>query len=291
MVFLDEKILYLLLLLPIYFVRYKLDKKNIYLLISFIFMILALSRPAIISNNLKNSQHIEFVVALDISKSMLAQDLKPNRFEFAKEKIKELLSNLNGEKVVLLAFSNQSYMLSPSNNNYEIINFLIKNLEIENVNKNGTNFLSVFKNTNELLKHKTKKVILIFSDGGESEDFEDEIAFAKKNKISCFVYGIGTLQGSVIKEKDGLIKDEDGNIVISKLNENIEKLASKTDGKYQEFSLKDDDLKNFINLIRENFDSDLKSQFDENKMELFYFPLIFSIIFFILGRFNLKGIL
>ncbi len=291
MVFLDEKILYLLLLLPIYFIRYKLDKKNIYLLISFIFVILALSRPAIISNNLKNSQDIEFVVALDISKSMLAQDLKPNRFEFAKEKIKELLSNLNGEKVVLLAFSNQSYMISPSNNNYEIINFLIKNLEIENVNKNGTNFLSVLKNTNELLKHKTKKVILIFSDGGESENFEEEIAFAKQNKISCFVYGIGSFQGAVIKEKDGLIKDEDGNIVVSKLNENIEKLASKTDGKYQEFSLKDDDLKNFINLIRENFDSDLKSQFDENKRELFYFPLILSIIFFILGRFNLKGIL
>lgn len=286
MVFLDIEFLYLLLILPIYFIKYKFDKKNLWLFGSFVFVILALARPVFVENNPKKSEDIEFVIALDISKSMLAEDLRPNRFSFAKEKIKELLSNLNGEKVVLLAFSNQSYMLSPSNNNYEIMNFLIQNLEIENVNKNGTNFLSILKTSNEILKHRTKKVVLIFGDGGDNENFDEEIDFAKQNKIEVYTYAIGTLQGSILKGKDGLIKDLNGNIVISKLNKNIEKLALKTDGKYEEYSLKQGDLKDILNQIRENFDSDLKLQYDEDKKELFYIFLIFAILFFMLSRFD-----
>ena len=144
--FINIEFLYLLLFVLIHIYKYKIDRKVIFLISSFTCIVIALSQPVIISSNAKSKiLDIEFVVALDVSKSMLSQDVKPNRFDFAKEKIVQLLKNLQGEKIALLGFSNQSYIIIPSSNNYEIISFLTKNINLKNINKDGTNFLSILK--------------------------------------------------------------------------------------------------------------------------------------------------
>ncbi len=287
--FINIEFLYLLLFVLIYIYRYKMDRKAIFLISSFICIVIALSRPVIISSNAKSKiLDIEFVIALDVSKSMLSQDVKPNRFDFAKEKIAQLLKNLQGEKIALLGFSNQTYMIIPSSNNYEIISFLTKNIDLKNINKDGTNFLSILKASNEILKHRKNKVILLISDGGDEDNFTDEVNYANKNNISVYSYLIASKQGSVIKYKEELVKNKNQDIVISKLNQNINILSSKTDGLSQEYSLKNNDFKIIIDSIRKKFDSSIEVS-SENKIELFYIFIIFSFLFFMLSRFEIKG--
>lgn len=289
MSFFNIEFLYLLLLIPIYIFKYKIDKNTIFYLLSFSFLILALARPIYFSKqNSINSLDIEFVVALDLSKSMQAQDIKPNRFEFAKQKIQQLVKHLSGEKISLLGFSNQSFMIIPSTNNYEIIKFLSSNINIENININGTNFLSVLKATNEILNHRVKKALLILSDGADFENFDEEIRFAKQNNISVYIYSIASKNGSPIEHKNELVKDKNGNIVISKANENIKKLSIATAAIYQEYSLKNDDLEDILSHIKKSFDTRLNIDDLENKKEFFYVFLVFSIIFLIFARFNIK---
>ncbi|CAM3893082.1 VWA domain-containing protein [Arcobacter cloacae] len=291
MSFYNIEFLYLLILVPIYIYKYRVDKKTIFLLLSFIFIVISISRPIVISKNSNpNSLDVEFVLALDISKSMFAKDIKPNRFEFAKQKIQNLLTNLDSEKLSLLAFSNQSYMIIPSTNNYEVVKTLTNNINIKNINQNGTNFLSILKATNEVLNHRTKKALVILTDGSDNESFEEEISFAKEKNISVYIYDISTKQGSVIEFNDELIKDDKGNIVISKSNEYIEKFAKSTSGIYQNYSLNKNDFKTILNDIKTNFDNKLNLDDIENKKELFYFTLIFAFLFFMFGRFNFRGL-
>lgn len=287
--FINIEFLYLLLFVLIYIYRYKMNRKAIFLMSSFICIVIALSRPVIISSNAKSKiLDIEFVIALDVSKSMLSQDVKPNRFDFAKEKIAQLLKNLQGEKIALLGFSNQAYMIIPSSNNYEIISFLTKNIDLKNINKDGTNFLSILKASNEVLKHRKNKVILLISDGGDADNFTDEVNYAKKNNISVYSYLIASKQGSVIKYNEELVKDKNQDIVISKLNQNINRLSNETGGLSQEYSLNNNDFEVIIKSIRKKFDSSLKIS-SENKIELFYVFIILSFLFFMLSRFEIKG--
>jgi Ca-activated chloride channel family protein len=289
--FYNIEFLYLLILIPIYIYKYKIDKKIIFMLLSFSFIVISISRPILFSKIVNpNSLDVEFVLALDISKSMFAKDIKPNRFEFAKEKIQHLLKNLNGEKLSLLAFSNQSYMIIPSTNNYEIVKTLTNNINIKNINQNGTNFISILKATNEVLNHRRKKALVILTDGGENESFNEEISFANNHNISVYIYDISTKEGSVIEFNNELIKDKNQNIVITRSNKNIENFASSTSGIYLNYSLNNDDFKTILNDIKTDFDNKLNLDDIENKKELFHFSLIFALLFFMLGRFNFRGL-
>ncbi len=178
----------------------------------------------------------------------------------------------------------------PSTNNYEIVKTLTKNINIKNINQNGTNFISILKATNEVLNHRRKKALVILTDGGENESFEEEISFANNHNISVYIYNISTKEGSAIEFNNELIKDKNKNIVISKSNKNIEDFASSSSGIYQNYSLKDNDFKTILNDIKTNFDNKLNLDDIENKKKLYYVPLIFALLFFMLGRFNFRGL-
>ena len=287
MTFLNYEFFLILLIIPLYFLKFRATKDVIFLFVSFILVVIALARPIVYSSLIsKDKLNIEFVLAIDFSKSMLADDIKPNRFEFAKQKIETLVSKLSTEKISLLGFSNQSFMVIPSSNNYDVFSYLNKNLFIENVNKNGTNFMKILEASNEILNHKTKKFLVLFTDGGDQKDFTKEIAYAKQNNIVISVYNIATLKGSAIRYEKELLKDLDGNIVVSKLNKSIEKLAFATSGIYSEYSLIQDDLDEVLENIRQNAIKDLKDESFENKNEIFYIPLLFAFLFFMLARFD-----
>lgn len=287
MSFLNYEFFILLLIIPLYLVKFKITKDMVFLLLCYFFIVVSLSRPILYSNLIsKDKLNIEFVAAIDFSKSMLADDIKPSRFEFAKQKVQSLVEKLKTEKLALLGFSNQSYMIVPSTNNYEVFSYLNKNLSIENINKNGTDFLKILNATNEILNHKERKFLILFTDAGEQKDFSKEISFAKQNEMVVSVYNIASLKGSAIRYKDELVKDEKGNIVVSKLNKNIENLALKTGGVYAEYSLIKDDLDKVLNNIKNKAVKDLKDESFENKNEIFYIPLILAFLFFMLARFD-----
>lgn len=289
MSFIFSELFFLLLLAPFYLLFFKAGKKEIYLLLSFTFIVTALSRPVYHKSDKNSNDNIEYIIALDISKSMLAKDIPPNRFEFAKKKVQELLEGASKEKITLLAYSNQSYLISPYTNNYETLKFFTQNLHLKDISQNGTDLLKLLKTSDRFFNPETKKILLLFSDGGEKKDLSREIKFAKKHKISIYLYNTATSKGSAIEYKKHLVKDKNGRIVISKKNEAVKELAIETNGIYQDYSLRNNDLERITGTIRKEFDKEQLLKSSEKKIELFYIFIILGFVFFLLARFDIKG--
>ncbi len=282
-----------LLLLSLLFILNKDIKKrsSIYLMISFIFISISIYRPTIDGEIVNTSQkNLKVMVAFDISKSMMATDIYPTRLEFAQNKFYHLLKSFKNEKIGILGFSNQSYIISPITNDYKILKFLVQRLSLDTINKKGSNIFEAIKSTNKLLESKEKKALIIFTDGTEQKEFKKEIEYANQNKISLFIYNIGTQKGGVLYDKRIILKDKDGNIVITKLNKNIESLATQTDGSYLKYSLKSDVTKEFVIKIQNEFNSKKTSNNQiKNDKELFFIPLILAFIFFLLTTVKFKN--
>jgi Ca-activated chloride channel family protein len=196
------------------------------LIASFVFIIIALARPIIENKPIKVPQsNISVVVAFDISKSMSCEDVYPSRLSFAKNKFDDLLKNLKDVKVGALGFSSRAFLIAPITNDYATLKYLIKNIDLNLVSVKGSAVMEALISTNNLLNNEGKKAIIVFTDGTDSKEFSKEIEYAKNNKIKVFVYAIATKKGGVIKIKDGIQKDKNGNIVVTRLNSNIKELA------------------------------------------------------------------
>jgi Ca-activated chloride channel family protein len=268
-------------------------KLNLVLFVlSFIFLVIALSRP-IIENKpiVVSGNSVSLVVAFDISKSMLATDVYPNRFLFAKNKFYQLLSNLKDEKIGAIAFSSKAFLIAPLTSDYGTVKYLVNNLSLESISVHGSLVKEALQSTAKLLDENKDKSLLIFTDGCDSDNFADEIAFAKNNTMKIFIYAIGTKKGSAIDNNGDVLKDEKGDIVITKLGENIKQLAFETGGAYLEYSPQDKDIENLLEAIREKSEAKKTSDviINDNE-ELFDIPLTLGLLFFMvaIGGFRSK---
>jgi Ca-activated chloride channel family protein len=255
------------------------------LLASFVFLILALARPVIENKPITVPKtNLDIVVAFDISKSMLCDDVYPNRLQFAKNKFNNLIENLKDENVGALGFSARAFLVAPITNDYATLKYLINNLDTNFVSTKGSSTMEALESTKKLLKHSKEKALIIFSDGTDSEEFSKEIAYAKEHKIKVFVYAIATSKGGVIKEKDSVLKDKNGNIVITRLNDSIKELALATDGAYLEHSTSKNDIALFLDAINAKFHKENEADIIINdNEELFYIPLSIALVLFILA--------
>ncbi len=266
--------------------------RNVLLIASMFFMIIALARPYIDKGEIKvKSSFINVVVGIDISNSMFVNDVYPSRFELAKKKFYEFLKDMKNARVGVVGFSSQSFLVAPLSEDYHSLDFLVKNLSTASMSLRGTDFMSALEAANDLYQTNDKKAFLIFTDGGDQKDFSKEIAYAKKHNIVVFVYAIGTDKGGVIKTKNGPLKDKNGNIVVVKINENIKKLALKTGGAYMRSTLSSKDIAMLSDAIKSRF----KAKGSEintikEKLELFYYPLALAILLFFMANFSLRGI-
>lgn len=260
--------------------------RNITLFLSLIFMIIALARP--VTNEKINDVKSELnavVIAIDVSKSMNAIDIYPNRLEFAKTKLLNIIETSKSEAIGVILFAKSAFLLSAVTQDFTSLKLLINNLNTGINFDNGTNIFSTLETTQKLLKDYKSKNLILLTDGADNTDFKNEIEFANKNNINIYTLALGTTQGSVIKQEDGnYLTDSKGNIVNVKLNENIKELSLKTNGGYINFSLNNDD----INLILNDINSKSKKEiFDDKKYktytELFYYPLAIGIFLLLLA--------
>jgi Ca-activated chloride channel family protein len=258
-------------------------KRNfILMIISFVFLIIALARPVISNKPITISENsISLVVAFDISKSMSSEDVYPNRLAFAKNKFVSLLSNFKDEKIGAIGFSSRSFLIAPITNDYLSLKYLVKNINSTYISATGSDVYEALQSTNNLLKNNKQKALIVFTDGTDETDFTKSIEFANQNHIKVFVYAIATQKGGIIKTKDGIQKDHNGNIVVTRLNNSIKELAFGTNGAYLEYSNSTNDIKEFVDMIKERFKED-KKQKDitiNTNQELFLYPLAFSLFF------------
>jgi len=248
-----------------------------------ILMIITLSNPVIDDGEVEiKAKSSDIMIALDISDSMLAQDVYPNRLKFAKQKALNILKTTMDERIGVIAFAQNSYLVSPLSFDHDAVKFLLSQLTTESITEKGTDFMSLLQvvaNTS-----KNKKHLLIISDGGDKSDFSDEIEYAKENNIMVFILGIGTKQGSPIKLKNGEFIKQNGNIIVSKLNENISDLATHSGGVYIQSLKSDTDIKTMIREIKSKTKSkELKSEKVKKYTPLFYYPLGLALIILLIA--------
>ena len=241
---------FILLSLPVLlFLRKSSKKVNFYLLmLSSIFIIIAIARPILPQTAQKLSRFsTDIVLAIDLSYSMNAKDENPTRFDEAKRRIKELLKQLPNDRFAVIGFTSQALILSPLSADHELLLHLFNNLERDQIITRSTNILSVLKLTTKLSRQLPRQ-LLIFTDGGDKKSWKKEIEFANENSIKVHISTLGTKKGSMLFEDGTSIKDKSGNIIISRLNRSIEKLASSSSGEYSE----DEDITSLADALSNN---------------------------------------
>jgi Ca-activated chloride channel family protein len=256
------------------------------LLLSMLLILIALSKPTLEAGEIKVSKQLsDIVIAIDMSKSMLANDIYPNRFEFAKNKLLTSLDNIENTRLAILGFANQAFLISPLTDDLNSLRFLIKNLRLDSVSLTGTSIANILNSANELFDNSTNKQLLLLTDGGDSNNFENEIDYAIDNNIQVFVFDISSERGSSIQTEKGSLKDAHGNLVIVKENLKIKNLAKETHGDYLKYSLNKDVLSVFINHFKQRSSS--KNTSIIQKRQLFYYPLSLALILLFFAFFSL----
>ncbi|MGE0173474.1 MAG: VWA domain-containing protein [Oligoflexales bacterium] len=196
----------------------------------------------------------DIVVALDVSSSMLATDVNPNRLERAKREIKDLLNLLRGDRVALVVFAGTAFVQCPLTSDYSIINLFLDNLTDKTLSESGTSLADALQVATKSLtsgadRSTSAKSVILLTDGeAHKEDLDGPINDVVKNGIKVFAIGLGTTDGAPIPEEHGGFKrDKDGNIVISKLDaKTLTGVAIQTGGIFVESSASDSDLEKIL---------------------------------------------
>ena len=230
-------------------------------------------------------------ILMDTSRSMLTKDIYPNRIERAKTIAKNIILNLKGDKVGIIPFSDSAYIQMPLTDDYKIAENFINVIDTNLLSGGGTNIFEGLSIANKSFEETEteNKIVLVISDGGDSDD--KTLDFIKKNNIKVYSVGVGTEKGSVIpdNQKSGFIKDEKGNIVVSSLNSKfLKEMSEISNGKYFEVNNLSDNTKEFI-FDMETLD---KSKIKDEKISIYekYFQWFLGIgLLFILIGYFLKG--
>lgn len=263
-------------------------RNALFFLVGF-FMIIALAEPVIEEGSVEvSTKGSDIMVALDISDSMLAADIYPNRLEAAKQKVLSLLGDVQNERIGIVAFAKNSYLVSPLSSDKGVVSFLLQHLDTSSVTEKGTDFLSVLEIVGKMQDTQGKKYLLILSDGGDRDDFSQEIESAKKHDITVFILAVATKKGSPVKLQDGSFIKEKGEIIVSRLNEQIIPLATKTGGVYIEARNSAEDIKTMLGEIRAMSDKKERSSKKVQKNRpLFYYPLSAALLLLLVAMSSL----
>tara|TARA_B100000427_G_scaffold238209_1_gene201146 strand:+ start:16400 stop:17428 length:1029 start_codon:yes stop_codon:yes gene_type:complete len=223
--------------------------KRVMLIIGFIFIIIALLRPqyGVIFEQVERKGH-DIFIAIDLSQSMLAQDIKPSRLTHAKREVLGLIDDLKGDRIGLIAFSGDAVVQCPLTSDYSAVKMYLDFIEPNLMPVPGTDIASAIKKARlsfERLSKSNKPILILISDGESFENDPIESAkVAAKKGISIYTIGIGTPKGEPIPQFDnngklsGYKKDKNGEIVLSQLDDQtLKEIASVSNARYFNSSL------------------------------------------------------
>lgn len=231
----------------------------------------------------------DLFVALDISRSMLAQDVNPSRLEFAKQKITSLVNALPSERIGLILFSGSSFVQCPLTRDRSAFFMYLNQIDVDTIASGSTALdqalgqaLNAFKQSGS----QKNKLLVIFTDG---EDFSSNLASykqqAQEQGLTIFTIGIGTEQGAPIPlldqfgKQSGHLKDRNGSVVITKLNEEIlQNLASDLGGIYLHPTTNNNDLKQLVHLVQKREKETIEERTMAQREEQYPWFLLISFI-------------
>jgi len=216
--------------------------KFVLVLLAAVLVIIAMIDPRV-GSKLGTAKHkgADIIIALDVSKSMLSEDVKPNRLIRAKQSLAKYTEKLEGYKVGVVVFAGKAYPKLPLTPDMAAVKNMLETSEVDQIPAQGTAVgEAIFRSISSLASSKSKdKAIIIVSDGENHEDDAIEAAkLASENNIRIFSLGVGTPQGAPIPVyqngvRQDFKRDKSGNTIITKLQEELlERVAIEADGMY-----------------------------------------------------------
>lgn len=193
-----------------------------------------------------NRNGIDVMIAIDVSKSMLAQDIKPNRLERAKQALGKLIDRLSNDRVGIVVFAGRAYLQMPLTSDHGAAKMYLSSASTDIVPTQGTVISDALKMcySSFISKEKKYKAIVLISDGEDHDEGAIKMAGQMADEgIVINTVGIGSPQGAtIIDELTNQVKqDVNGNTVVTKLNEEtLKKIAEKGNGRYQLFTNTDE---------------------------------------------------
>jgi Ca-activated chloride channel family protein len=180
---------------------------------------------------------IDLVVAIDTSKSMLATDVAPNRIERAKLAVQDLLAEMAGDRVGLVAFAGSAFVQCPLTLDRNAVRESLQAVEVGLIPRGGTNLTAALESALSAFEgHQGRHQALVLITDGEDHEgkIDDVIKQASERGVKIFTVGIGTAEGELIPaEGGGFLKDRKGQVVKSRLGEEtLKKIALDTGGVY-----------------------------------------------------------
>jgi Ca-activated chloride channel family protein len=254
-------------------------------------LILALARPRWGAQvEIVERQGVEIMVALDVSKSMLAEDLRPNRLARAKLEISELMDRLEGNELGLAVFAGAAYVQFPLTSDFSTARFFLEAARPEMISRTSTNLASAIEvamsGFNE--ERASQQVIILLTDG-EANEYSSEVLpmveQAAEAGIIIHTIGFGSPEGEPIPEYDdlgnltGYKQGRDGETVLSRLDETtLQEIANITNGRYFRASADGREVGYLVETINELQTSQLESRFETRGIERFQWFLLAAVV-------------
>lgn len=261
--------------------------------LAFFFFVLGIARPQM---GAKLKEHetkgAEIMICLDVSNSMLAEDYSPSRLDRAKLAISRVVDKLQGDRIGLIIFAGSSFVQLPITTDYISAKMFLGNINTGSVPVQGTAIGDAILTAAKSFSAQSEKsrAIIVITDGENHED--DAVEAAKQAAelgIKVYTVGVGSQQGQPIPIDGELLKDKDGNIVVSRLDEGtLKQIAAAGGGAYvhagnEEFGLNPivDDIKK---MEAERFNSVIFEDFDEQYMYFFAAALVLLVLEMLVGE-------
>jgi Ca-activated chloride channel homolog len=268
----------------------KIKLKIILQLLAISFLILALARPQSGAKLQEvKREGADIIVALDVSNSMLAEDLIPNRLERAKQNISTMVDDLKGDRIGLILFAGEAIMQLPITTDYNAARMFLRSTTTEAVSTQGTAIGAAINLAKKAFESSSKpehtKVMIIISDGENHED--DPIKVAKEaveDGIKIYTVGIGSIKGTPIPnfqrgKKVGFKTDKEGSTVLTKLDETtLIELASIGGGSYYRTSNTTNGLKEIKKEIDRLEKTEMEAKMFTEYEELFQYFVALALI-------------
>jgi Ca-activated chloride channel family protein len=255
---------------------FKPQLKLILFLMALAFLTLGLVNPKMGTKlETVKREGVDIVFAVDVSKSMLAEDIAPNRLEKGKRIVSEIINELASDRVGIIAYAGQAYPQLPITTDYGAAKMFLQSLNTDMLTSQGTAINEAIKLASTYYddEEQTNRVLLIISDGEDHSEGAvlDAVDLATEQGIKIYTIGIGQLKGAPIPIKrngvlETLKKNSEGEVVITRLNEEVlTEIASDGNGAY----INGENTAEVVELIKETLDQMDKKEFEAKQFAEF----------------------
>lgn len=269
--------------------------KFVLLMIGYLLMIIGLSNPQIGSKLIEGERKgIDIMIALDVSNSMLAEDIKPNRIEMSRQAISKLIDNLGTDRIGIVVFAGNAYVQLPITTDYAAAKMFLSTITTRIVPTQGTAIGQAIELAAGSFDDEThSRAVIVITDGENHED--DALGAAKEvaeKGIKVYTIGMGLPEGAPIPEFNqyqrmiGYKKDSEGSTVVTRLNESmLQQIASAGEGVYVRANNTQAGVKTIYDEINKLEKTEFETRMFSDYEDRFQYFIALSLIFIIIELF------